>query len=165
MTPDDLLLTPTGLRFKGRRFPCSIGRSGLTKMKQEGDGATPLAEMQIIGCLYRPDRVRAPGAWAKPLRKGDCWSDDLLDPAYNQLVEAPHPFGHERLWRGDRLYDIILLTDWNFYSPVPGSGSAIFLHRWRRPGFPTEGCIACRADHLEWIASEVQPGAKLAIRA
>lgn len=165
MTPDDLVLTPRGVRFRARWFPCVIGNSGITATKREGDGATPVGIHHIVGSLYRPDRVTPPNAWSRPLEPRDCWSDDSSDPEYNQLVKAPHHFGHERLRRGDHLYDIILLTDWNWPNSRSGLGSAIFLHRWRRPGFPTEGCIAFRMDHLAWIAKRALPGTRLIIRA
>ena len=155
MTPADLVVTPMGLRFLGRRFPCVVGKGGITNHKREGDGATPRGVHRIVGMLYRPDRVAKPTAWAVPIRPRDLWSDDGADPEYNHLVRGPHPFGHERLRRSDPLYDIVLLTDWNWPFAVPGRGSAIFLHRWRRPGFPTEGCVAFRPDHLAWIAARI----------
>ena len=97
MTPRDLVLTPAGLRFMGRRFPCTIGRGGLSTRKREGDGATPVGVHGIVGMLYRPDRIAQPADWALPIRPGDLWSDDVRDPDYNLMVRAPHPFGHERL--------------------------------------------------------------------
>ena len=165
MTPDDLVLTRTGLRFMGRRFPCSIGRGGVTSEKREGDGGTPVGTHRIVGCLYRPDRLTSPAPWARPIRPYDGWSENIDDPAYNQLVRLPHEFSHEHLRRGDRLYDIILLTDWNWPDAVPGRGSAIFLHAWRRPGYPTAGCIAFRPDHLAWIAGHATPGTRIIVRA
>ena len=39
--PGDLVLTPTGLLFLGRRFPVTVGRGGIRADKREGDGATP----------------------------------------------------------------------------------------------------------------------------
>lgn len=145
----------------GRRFPCTIGRGGIRAAKREGDGATPAAQMRIIGMLYRPDRVARPVDWAEPIRPGDLWSDAPDDDAYNLMVRAPYVPSHERLCRADPLYDIVLLTDWNWPDAEPGRGSAIFLHQWRRPGFPTEGCIAFRRDHLRWIAARISLGARL----
>lgn len=147
-----------------RRLPCTLGRSGLAASKREGDGATPSGTLAITACLYRPDRLAPPAPWAIPLRRGDLWSDDPADPAYNSLVRAPHPFSHERLRRPDPLYDIILTTDWNA-ARTPGEGSAIFLHQWRRPGFPTEGCLAFRRDHLRWLAARAAPGTNVRITA
>ena len=61
----------------------------------------------------------------------------------------------------EALYDLVILTDWNWPYPVKGRGSAIFLHRWRRPGYPTEGCVAFRPDHLRQIAQAGTPCATL----
>ena len=92
-----------------------------------------------------------------------CGGRDPADPAYNTLVRAPHRFGHETLRRPDPLYDVVLLTDWNWPDARPGRGSAIFLHVWRKPRHPTEGCIAVRRDHLEWIVRRVAPGSRVIV--
>ncbi len=163
MTPDDLVWTPRGIRFLGRIFPCSIGKEGLSAAKREGDEATPIGTHRIVGMLYRPDRMVAPCSWARPIGPTDLWSDDMSDRGYNSLVSAPYAFSHEKLRRADPLYDLVLITDWNWPNAVPGSGSAIFVHQWRRPGFPTEGCVAFRRDHLHWIARRIAPGTRLII--
>lgn len=150
-----MVLTPQGLRFAGRMFPCSIGKTGVTSDKREGDGATPRGVHRIAGMLYRPDRMARPAGWAMAIGPGDLWSDDGRDPGYNSRVRAPHGFSHEQLRRADPLYDLVLLTNWNYPNAVPGHGSAIFIHQWRRPGYPTEGCIALRRDHLHWIARRI----------
>jgi len=156
-------LTPQGLRFGQITLPCSIGRGGLTTTKREGDGATPRGVLHITGCLYRPDRVTRPASWAVPILPGMLWSDAPLDEAYNQLVQAPYAHSHESLRRADPLYDIILLTDWNWPLATPYAGSAIFLHQWRRPGFPTEGCLAFARNDIRWIAEQAAPGTPLVI--
>ncbi len=159
----DLVITKRGLRFRGRYFPCSIGRGGISEHKREGDGATPAGVHRIVGCLYRPDRIPCPNSWAAPIRNGDLWSDDSTDPDYNNLARAPHGYSHEALRRADHLYDLVLLTDWNWPDAAPGRGSAIFVHRWRKPGHPTEGCVALEAGHLRWIAGQLAPGARLVV--
>jgi L,D-peptidoglycan transpeptidase YkuD (ErfK/YbiS/YcfS/YnhG family) len=163
VTPADLVLTRTGLRFAGRQFPCTIGRGGVTTRKREGDGCTPVGVHRIVGCLYRPDRMARPVDWALPIGPSDLWSDDPADPDYNLMVRAPHRFSHEALRRPDPLYDLILLTDWNWPRAVGGRGSAIFLHRWRRPGFPTAGCVAFAPDDLLWIVCRLRPGVRLIV--
>jgi L,D-peptidoglycan transpeptidase YkuD (ErfK/YbiS/YcfS/YnhG family) len=65
--------------------------------------------------------------------------------------------------RPDPLYDIVLITDWNYPRAQPGMGSAIFLHQWRRPGFPTAGCIAMARRDLIWLAGRVTPGDSLIV--
>lgn len=163
MKPGDLVLTPTHLRFRNRRFACAIGRGGLTAHKREGDGATPRGVHRIVGMLYRADRMAPPADWARAIGPSDLWSDDVRDPDYNLMVRAPHKFGHERLRRSDPMYDLVILTDWNWPDAVKGRGSAIFMHAWRGPGRPTAGCVAFRADHLRWIAARIRPDTRLVI--
>ncbi len=163
MTPRDIVVTPTGVRFHGRNFPCTIGKGGVTRDKREGDGATPAGTHRITGMLYRPDRMERPTDWALPIRPCDLWSDAPDDQDYNHMVRAPYPHSHERLSRSDPLYDLIILTGWNWPDARPGRGSAIFLHRWRRPHYPTEGCVAFRADHLLWIARRIRHQTRLIV--
>ncbi|PCJ06429.1 MAG: hypothetical protein COB16_13175 [Rhodobacteraceae bacterium] len=163
MTPADLVLTPRGVRFGGHLLPCTIGKGGISATKREGDGVTPVGHHHIVGMLYRADRIPRPAAWAKPIGPGDLWSDDPHDIAYNHHVRAPYPHSHERLRRGDPLYDLVLVLDWNWPDAQPGCGSAIFIHQWRRPGYPTEGCIAFSRPDLHWLAARVHLGTKVIV--
>ena len=155
-----------GVRFLGRVFPCTIGRGGIVPagQKREGDGGTPTGVHRIVGMLYRPDRMARPTDWALPIGPMDLWSDDPKDDDYNLMVRAPHGFSHEALRRADPLYDLVILTDWNWPHAVPGRGSAIFLHRWRRPGFPTAGCVAFDPRDLLWIARRIRHQTRLIVR-
>lgn len=164
MTPLDMVVTPRGMRFAGRWFSCTVGKGGVTDDKREGDGATPRGTHRIVGMLYRPDRMACPANWALPIRPGDLWSDDASDADYNQMARAPYAPSHERLCRADPLYDLVILTDWNWPYAVKGRGSAIFMHRWRRPGYPTEGCVALRPGDLRWIAPRISFGTRLIVR-
>jgi L,D-peptidoglycan transpeptidase YkuD (ErfK/YbiS/YcfS/YnhG family) len=160
---DAMVLTPRGLRFGGVTYPCVIGRGGVRVDKREGDGATPAGEHRIVALYWRPDRLARPAPWAIPLRPGDLWSDDVEAPDYNRMVRAPYAPSHEAMRRPDPLYDMVLVTDWNWPDAVPGQGSCIFLHQWRRKGFPTAGCIAFRRDHLRRIAAQAAPGTRLIV--
>lgn len=150
-----MVLTPRGLRFQGDLYPCTIGRTGITRRKKEGDGATPQGTHRIVGMLYRADRIAQPADWALPIGPLDLWSDDVHDLHYNMMVRAPYPHSHERLHRADQLYDLVILTDWNWPYAVKGRGSAIFIHQQRRPGYPTEGCIGLRRRDLHDIARRI----------
>lgn len=165
MTRDDMVLTPTGLRFQGKTYPCSIGRGGVTAKKREGDGATPQGIHRIVGMLYRPDRLARPATWALPIGPCDLWSDDPRAVDYNMMVRAPYAFSHEKLRRSDPLYDLVLLTDWNWPYAVKGRGSAIFIHQFRRAGFPTEGCIALSRTALASIARRLKHHTRLMVPA
>lgn len=163
MTPDDMVLTPQGVRFQGRLWPCTIGKGGISGRKREGDGATPRGVHSIVGMLYRPDRIARPTDWAKPIGPLDLWSDDAGDADYNMMVRAPYNPSHERLRRADPLYDLVILTDWNWPYAVKGRGSAIFIHQYRRPGFPTEGCVAFSRSHLHQIARRIRYRTRLIV--
>lgn len=153
-TRKDMLVTQWGARFQGREFACAIGQGGSTTHKTEGDGQSPAGIWKIAHGLYRADRMARPRC-QMPMRQispFDIWSDDSNDPQYNHGYPAIRPrFGHEKLRRPDPLYDIILVTDWNWPDARPGRGSAIFVHAWRRPRFPTAGCLAFAAPDLRWI--------------
>lgn len=158
-----MVLTPAGLRFAGRLIPCSIGRAGVSAAKREGDGATPAGVHRIVGLLYRPDRLARPAPWAETIGPRDLWCDDSTHPAYNHWVRAPFDASHERLRRADPLYDLVLVTDWNWPKAAPGQGSAIFLHQWRRPRHPTAGCIAVSRRDLVRLAADAAPGTRLVV--
>ncbi len=165
MKSTDLVVNRWGARFMGRRFPCAIGRGGMVADKREGDGGSPLGTHRIVGMLYRPDRLLPPADWAVPIGPNDLWSDDVRDPDYNLMVRAPHPYSHEKLSRPDPLYDLILITDWNWPYAVPGRGSAIFIHTWRKPRHPTAGCIGFARTDLLWIAARLRHQSRLIINA
>ena len=164
MKPQDIVVSRWGLRFLGRRFACTLGRGGITQRKRESDGATPAGTHRIVGMLYRPDRMARPADWALPIGPCDLWADDPRDEDYNLMVRAPHAFGHERLRRADPMYDLILITDWNWPQSVPGRGSAIFVHAWRRAHAKTAGCVALAAADLRWIAPRITHQTRLIIR-
>ncbi len=163
MTPSDMVVTPGGLRFMGMRFACTVGRGGVTGDKREGDGATPRGVHGIVGMLYRPDRMARPADWAVPIRPGDLWSDDPAHEDYNLMVRHPYPHGHEVLRRADPMYDLVILTDWNWPRAVRGKGSAIFIHQWRRPGYPTAGCVALARRDLHRIVPLIRHGTRLIV--
>jgi L,D-peptidoglycan transpeptidase YkuD (ErfK/YbiS/YcfS/YnhG family) len=165
MTPQDIVVTPSGARFLGRRFACAIGRGGITEAKREGDSATPAGVHSIVGLLYRPDRLARPADWAVPIHPGDLWSDDPADEDYNLMVRAPYPHSHERLRRADPLYDAVLVTDWNWPFAERGRGSAIFIHLWRKRRHPTEGCVAFSRPDLLWMLPRIRYGTRLIVTA
>lgn len=162
-----LHVTPWGARLGRHVLPCAIGRGGISSCKREGDGATPAGTLRIAELFYRPDRLPASALprWAQPIRPFDRWSDDVRDPQYNHRLPGAlwHPFGSEALRRPDPLYDLVLTTDWNWPDARPGLGSAIFVHRWRKPRHPTEGCVAFAPRDLLWLAWQLAPGDRLEI--
>jgi L,D-peptidoglycan transpeptidase YkuD (ErfK/YbiS/YcfS/YnhG family) len=99
------------------------------------------------------------------LRPADAWVDDPGDARYNHLVTLPCPAGHEELWRADGLYDLLVVIGYNTDRPLPGRGSAIFLHVAQPDFSPTAGCIAVARDVLIDLVGLLGPGSTITIRA
>lgn len=146
--------------WRGRRLRCALGRSGISGDKREGDGATPSGVLIPLRVLYRPDRLPPPPTSlpTAALAADDGWCDDPDDAEYNRQVALPHGAGCEALWRDNRLYDLIAVTDFNADPVVPGRGSAIFVHL-AKPGYaPTEGCIAFSLSDLRAVLRQWRQG-------
>lgn len=146
---------------------CALGPAGAipAKDKREGDGATPMGVWPLRRVLYRPDRGAPPvtALPVEPMSETDGWCDDPADPAYNRPVALPYPASAERMWREDQLYDIVVILGHNDDPPVPGMGSAIFLH-CAKPGYPpTQGCVALERADLEALLALASPGDALAV--
>jgi L,D-peptidoglycan transpeptidase YkuD (ErfK/YbiS/YcfS/YnhG family) len=93
------------------------------------------------------------------------WCDDPDSASYNQLVDLPFPGSHEKLWRDDHIYDLIITLGYNDDPVVPDRGSAIFLHVARPDYSPTEGCVAAALPDLLALMELARPGDVLAITA
>ena len=70
----------------------------------------------------------------------------------------------KELRRSDNLYDAFGILDYNWPNAEPGKGSAIFIHAWRRPRYPTEGCIAFDIHDLLWIFSNWKNNSRIIIK-
>ncbi len=141
------------LRAGRREFRCAIGKNGAIPeaLGCEGDGKTPLGSYKTRYGLYRKDRVEIPQTALQfwPIHINDGWCDAPDDPAYNRPVQRPYPASYEKLWRDSPVYDIIIVLGHNDAPPIPGMGSAIFLHIARNDYSPTQGCVAvAQADML-----------------
>lgn len=147
-------LYPDGrLVLGGRSFRAALGRGGIRRDKQEGDGATPVGLLRLIRLLYRADRLRPPATALprEPIASDDGWCDDPAHADYNRAIRLPHPARHEALWREDGVYDLLAVLDWNAGPVRAGRGSAIFLHLARADYAPTEGCVALAEADLRRV--------------
>jgi L,D-peptidoglycan transpeptidase YkuD (ErfK/YbiS/YcfS/YnhG family) len=145
------------LAWGEREVACTLGRGGTRADKREGDGATPIGRFAFRRLLWRPDRFAAAPRTRLPARAltpEDGWCDWPEDPNYNLQIRLPYPARHERLWRDDALYDLIVVIGHNDDPVVPHAGSAVFMHIARDDGGPTDGCIGlARGDLLELLAA------------
>ncbi len=164
---DDLVVTDFGARFQGRHIACAVGRGGIGAKGGEGDGVTPVGSFRLMQVLVRPDRITFDHGDYPVGDVGlfDVWSDDPADLSYNSLqTSQSYPFSHERLRRGDGMYDVIGVLDFNLPAVTPGKGSAIFLHIWRKPRHPTAGCVAFDQGDLIHILSRWTDRSRVVIR-
>lgn len=189
------LINETTLEAGGKTYTCRIGRGGIapTGEKREGDLKTPTGSFALRCVYYRPDRMEAPKTTLPviPLTPEDGWCDDPTHPLYNQFVKLVPPFvpakpsnppacggdgwgatpSHEKLWREDHVYDLIIPLGYNdgideAGNPSPiiaGAGSAIFMHLMREDGVGTEGCIALKREDLLELLGVVSEGARVVL--
>lgn len=168
MAPDfvDLVYRDGRLTWPGGSARAVCGHGGVRSDKREGDGASPEGIFPLVAAYYRPDRVAPPAAGLRltPLCPEHGWVDDPDDKLYNRPVRLPCAARHEQLWREDGLYDLVVVIGYNTDPPVPGLGSAIFLHVARPDFAPTEGCIAVAREVLAGLLARIGPGSTIAIR-
>lgn len=158
------------LQYGGARYRCALGRGGIRADKREGDGATPVGRFPLKRLYVRTDRMGAVKT-ALPvheIRPDDGWCDDPSRPEYNTLVNLPFAGSFEHMHRDDDVYDLVIEIGHNDAPPVPGMGSAVFIHV-AKPGYaPTEGCVALAKDDLltllaDWSAdSEIDISEEIA---
>ena len=152
---DILQLDKNHISWNGRVIPCTVGRSGFSNDKCEGDGYTPTGKWKLLTVYYRPDRIKTPKSdiTVIAITPDLGWSDDPIDPMYNTAITLPSSFSHEKLWRDDHLYDLFITIDHNANPVVPGRGSAIFIHQMHENETPTAGCLALKLKDLEHLVA------------
>ena len=146
-------------------LPVALGRSGIKADKREGDGGTPRGTFRLRQVWWRADRSPRPRTSlpVRPIRPDDGWCEDPRDRHYNRPIRLPADRPGDRLWRTDRLYDVIVELDHNTRPRVAGRGSAVFVHA-ARPGFaPTAGCVALEVQALRQLIARAGPATRIVI--
>jgi len=140
------------LLYRGYKIKCSIGKLGLTNAKNEGDLTTPKGLFKI-GCLYyREDRIKSLNCKIKKkvIKENMGWCDDPKSKNYNKEVKLPFSFRTEKLFRKNRIYDLLINIKYNQNPIRKKKGSAIFLHLTNSKYLATKGCVAIlRKDFLK----------------
>ncbi|OYX05277.1 MAG: hypothetical protein B7Z12_03960 [Caulobacter vibrioides] len=154
----------------GHVVRCALGKAGVIAAaeKREGDNKSPLGVWALREVWYRPDVYPEGPNTALPVRATrpeDGWCDAPGDPNYNRPVTLPYPASAERMWRDDAVYDLVVVLGHNDTPPVPGMGSAIFMHVAREGYLGTEGCVALARADIEAVLAAAQPGDAVEIRA
>ena len=132
------------LQYKNFYFKCVIGKKGLALNKKEGDKKTPKGLFGIDKLFFRKDRIKKVKTKLKsiPIRRNMGWCDDTTNARkYNRLIKVSKKIKHEKMYRSDSSYDLVIPINYNFFKPQLNKGSAIFLHVTKNYK-PTAGCIA-----------------------
>ena len=125
-------------------FRCCIGKKGISKSKIEGDKKTPQGKFGIQHLYYRKDRLKKPKTSLNciEIKKDMGWCNDVRDSKkYNKLIKIKKKIRHEKLFRRDFKYDLLIPIKYNFKNSILGKGSCIFIHLTKNYR-PTAGCIA-----------------------
>jgi len=139
--------------------PVSLGRNGFAAAgaKREGDGKTPTGIFALGPAFGYDESFPTPMPYRR-CTQSDFWIDDPASQQYNQWVQAPPESGYsEPMWRDDQLYRLGLVIAYNCEPIIPGAGSAIFIHPWRRRQQSTAGCVALEETDLALLLMLLQP--------
>ena len=139
------------LQIEEFHFKCAIGKNGISKYKVEGDKKTPMGIFEVENLYYREDRIRKINSKLSTIKitKSMGWCDDVTNKQkYNKLVKTKEKTKHEKLFRKDHKYDLLIPIKYNFKKRILGKGSCICIHLTTNYQ-PTEGCIAIsKSDFL-----------------
>ena len=153
----------TFLKVGNKVFSCQIGMGGLKNAarKVEGDKTTPIGKWHLVSIYYRADRVLRPKLQKKNILKINritkhCgWCDDIESNYYNKYVKINNfqsiKIKHEKLWREDNAYDILVVMSHNLKPTIKNKGSAIFLHCSFYDKRGTAGCVSLEKKHLIFV--------------
>ena len=146
------------LKLKNLKFKCALGKSGIGKKRKEGDNITPKGSYKLLGLFYRSDRVTNFKTILKKrkINKKMGWCDDVNNKNYNKLIKLPCNFSHEKLYRRDNVYDLVVPINYNTNKIARGKGSAIFLHVTKKNYSPTKGCIALKKKDLILLLKKIK---------
>ena len=153
------------LQYKNLKFRCALGKAGIKKKEKEGDNITPKGTFKITKIYYRPDKIKNITSLVKKIKikKNMGWCDDPSSNLYNKQVKLPNKFSHEKLYRKDNLYDLILVLNYNINPIIKNKGSAIFIHVAKSSYKKTKGCIALKKRHLIELISKIKKNTKIKI--
>ena len=117
-----------------------------------GKKITPLSGnigIKLGNLFYRKDRVPMPKTNLKkiPIVRNMGWCNDPKNRKYNYLINIKSKIKHEKMYRRDNKYDLLIVLDYNLNKPIPYKGSAIFLHLTKNYK-PTAGCIAIKQKDM-----------------
>ena len=159
-----ILINKNYLTYNKLKVKCAIGKKGINYKKKEGDLVTPRGQFKIKYILYRKDKVKISTKLKKKvIKKNMGWCDDPKSNHYNKLVKLPFIYRHEKLYKKENIYDIILVLNYNMNPVKKNKGSAIFIHVAKNNFKKTEGCITIKKQSLIKLLKKINPNTKVKI--
>ena len=160
-----IIINKKNLTYKSYKAKCSVGKRGISFKKKEGDFITPIGIYKIKYILYRKDRIRKIQSKIKKIviKKNMGWCNDPRSKEYNKLIKLPSIYSHEKLYKRENVYDIILVLNYNMNPIIKNKGSAIFIHVAKKNYKKTEGCVALKKKHLLEIIKLIKSNTKIKI--
>ena len=159
-----ILINKNYLFYNKLKIKCAIGKKGIGYKRKEGDLITPSGQFKIKYILYRKDRVKISTKLKKKvIKKNMGWCDDPKSIHYNKLIKLPFTHKHEKLYKKENIYDIILVLNYNMKPIKKNRGSAIFIHVSKNDYKKTEGCVAIKKVNLMKLLKEINPNTKVKI--
>jgi L,D-peptidoglycan transpeptidase YkuD (ErfK/YbiS/YcfS/YnhG family) len=143
------------LKFETNGF---FGKSGVLDDKREGDGATPSGVYSFGDAFGVSDDPGSLTPYTKAERY-DVWVDDPNSKRYNTWASDLDPGkdwkSAERITAYPGQYKYAIAINYNTPNPIPGKGSAIFLHCSAER--PTAGCVSVPESAMIYLLSFIDP--------
>ena len=159
-----ILINKNYLTYNKLKVKCAIGKKGIGYKRKEGDLITPIGQFKIKYILYRKDRVKIKTKLKrKIIKKNLGWCDDPKSTHYNKPVKLPFTYSHEKLYKKENIYDIVLVLNYNMNPIKKNKGSAIFIHVAKNNFKKTEGCIAIKKLNLIKLIKKINANTKVKI--
>ena len=160
-----IIINKNYLTYNRYKVKCAVGKRGIGTKRKEGDLITPKGVYKIKFLLYRKDRVKNIRTKIKKIsiKKDMGWCDDPKSKNYNKLIKRPFNYNHEKLFRKDNVYDIILVLNYNMQPTIKNKGSAIFIHVAKQNYKKTQGCIALSKISLLKLLEKIKKNTRINI--
>ena len=146
------------------KFKCCIGKNGIKKNKIEGDLSTPKGNFGLEDLYYRKDKLSKPitRLQIKEIKRNFGWCTDNKSNLYNKQIINKKKLKHEKLFRKDYKYDLLIVISYNRKKIIKNKGSAIFLHL-TKDYKPTAGCIGLKKKDFLIILKLINKKTKIII--
>ena len=159
-----IIIEKDTLLYDEFKFKCSIGKNGKTTKKIEGDNKTPKGLYTLGPLYYRKDRLPKLSTKLEKIEimKNFGWCDDVKSKFYNKPIKTNINVRHEKLYRNDKKYDLLIPIKYNTKKPKKNKGSAIFLHltsNYKK----TQGCVAIKEKDMLILLNLINKKTKIKI--